>query len=71
MEITPEVVGYGVVGFVVVVLAIVVVKKFGRLIMTALTVIGAVTVAVVVYVVYRALTGTGLGWVRVLWGMVR
>jgi len=68
---TPETAGYLVIGLVLLVLAVVIVKKFGKLIMSALTVIGALTVAALVYVAYQAMTGADLAAVKLLWEVVK
>ena len=68
---TPETAGYLVIGLVLLVLAVVIVKKFGKLIMSALTVIGALTVAALVYAGYQAVTGADLAAVKLLWEVVK
>jgi len=54
---TPEMVGYGLLGLLLLVLAIVIVKKFGKMIASILTVIGAAVVAVAGIWLYRLITG--------------
>jgi len=67
-----ETMAMGIGGFLVVVVALVIVKKFGRLISTVLTLIGGLVVIGVVVLVYQVIAGALddsvlLPWLMEVW----
>ncbi len=57
MELTPELFAYGLGGLFLLVLAVIIIRKFGKMIAAALTIIGGVVVAAVIWAVISLLTG--------------